>query len=209
MHEILIVEDHRMFGLALSELLSQHFLSSRISVLHTLKDAVFFIKNHKIDILICDLNLNGEDGFDVFRLCRVELSQSQVIILSAYFEQHLIAKAQKFNVNAFIPKETAFAELLGVMHDPDTHQFTPKNLLPKEIERPIISDSFSNSQILSNREKDIIRYLAEGLMSKEIADKLGLAKLTIDTHRKNIRKKLGLKTLGEIIRFAHANKLIG
>jgi DNA-binding NarL/FixJ family response regulator len=208
MHEILIVEDHRMFGLALSELLSQYFSASRINVLHTLKDAVFYIKNHSIDILICDLNLNGEDGFDVFRLCRHELCQSQIIVLSAYFEQHLIAKAQKLNVNAFIPKETAFAELLDVMKEPEKHTFAPKYLLPKEIENNSIGDSFSNSQILSNREKDIIRFLAEGLLSKEIADKLGLAKLTIDTHRKNIRKKLGLKTLGEIIRFAHANKLI-
>ena len=208
MHEILIVDDHRMFSLGLSELLSRHFPNTVINVLHNVKDAISYLKDHSVNVLICDLNLNKEDGFSILRACRVQLSSTQVIVLSAYFEQNLIVEAQKLKVNAYLPKETVFSELLKTITSPESHAFHPQNLALPNDKKLNLEDEFSNAMLLSNREKDIIRYLSEGLMSKEIADKLGLTKLTIDTHRKNIRKKLGLKTLGEIIRFAHANNLI-
>jgi len=163
---------------------------------------------HYVDIFICDLNINHTDGFLLLEELKPQLRNTKTIILTAYYEDFLIQKAKKMGINAFLKKETPAEELISVIESDQNKAFYTnkthrKNVgIYSKIDEPIV-----NKFRISKQEKEIIKLIIEGLTSKEIADKLFITKTTVDTHRRNINKKLEISNSSSLIKFAHENNL--
>jgi DNA-binding NarL/FixJ family response regulator len=133
---------------------------------------------------------------------------AKTIILTAYYEDFLIKKAEKLGINAFLKKETSAEELINVIETETSAPFyTNKNSNKTVNEFQVTDNSVINKFRLSNQEKEIIKYIVEGKTSKEIAQLLFITKNTVDTHRKNINRKLEINSNSTLIKFANENNL--
>ena len=205
---IVICDDHSLFLNGIAELLNKanaHYRISKFNEIHACKE--FILKNIP-DVFICDLNINNEDGFLLLKELKPLLESTKKIILTAYFEDFLIEKAKKMGMNAFLKKETTAEELVNVIESSLSSEFyvngkdNKKVSVYTAIDNPIIK-KFR----ISKQEKEVIKLIIQGLTSKEIAEVLFVSKTTVDTHRKNIHKKLEISNSSSLIRFAHENNL--
>lgn len=204
---ILICDDHVLFAKGLSELLSQEKFN--VYTLNKSEDCKKFFETKSVDIFICDLNIDNKDGFELISELGKYLKKTKVLILSAYFETFLIEKAKNIGVQAFLKKETSLPELIEVINAPYNSPFVSnKNSLWHEKEFNKSDQNLCKKFILTRQEKEIIRLIIDGNTSIQIAEILNLSKTTIDTHRKNIHRKLEVNNTGNLIRYAHENNLL-
>jgi DNA-binding NarL/FixJ family response regulator len=163
----------------------------------------------KPDILLLDLNLKDTDGFSLLSEIRKTDHELKVIILTMYQDDVLIARAKEEGANGFLPKSVSNNELLEALERVYTQPFYLSNSLKIEIEqRQLYRDHFANKMKLTRREAELIPLLASGKSSPGIAKDLNISAHTIETHRKNIFKKLKINNIIELVNFAHENKLL-
>jgi DNA-binding NarL/FixJ family response regulator len=208
MHKkILICDDHLLFLNGLAEVLKKFGPAYEINLFSDTDRCQNYFTSAAVDVFICDLNIDERDGFQLIQQFKKIHPKAKVIILSAYFEEFLVNKAHRLGVNAFLPKETPIEELLEAIESTSPefyHASTTKKGIPDFAKT-------DNAQLkkfsLSAQEKQIIRLIIEGKTSKEIAGVLFISKTTVDTHRKNINKKLEISNSSSLIKFAHENNL--
>ena len=205
---IVICDDHILFLSGLTEILKKFGNDYTVIGCNDSESCKTYIKENKIDVFICDLNIDDVDGFDLIEDLKNDLKDTKVIILTAYYEDFLIQKAQKMNLNAFLKKETTAEELIAVIElELDSPFYTNKNSIRLTNDFLNKDESIINKFKLSKHEKQIIKYVIEGKKSKEIAGLLSITKNTVDTHRRNINKKLEISNSSSLIKFAYENNL--
>jgi len=207
---IVICDDHSLFLNGIAELLKKANPNYSILKFNQMNACKDYLMDNVPDVFICDLNINNEDGFSLLEGLRFQLKNTKKIILTAYYEDFLIQKAKKMGVNAFLKKETTAEELVNVIEADSNTEFYVngssgnKNVsVYSNIDNPVI-----NKFRISKQEKEVIKLIIKGLTSKEIAEALFVSKTTIDTHRRNIHKKLEITNSSSLIKFAHENNLL-
>jgi DNA-binding NarL/FixJ family response regulator len=207
--QIVICDDHLLFLNGISALLKNtgnNYFISKFSDVHSCKQHLL---QNTADVFICDLNINNFDGFLLLEELKPQLKNTKTIILTAYYEDFLIQKAKRMGIDAFLKKETTSEELISVIESNKNQEFyTNKNYKKSVSVYSTIDESIINKFRISKQEKEIIKLIIKGLTSKEISNILFIAKTTVDTHRKNIYKKLEISNSSSLIKFAHENNLL-
>lgn len=206
---ILICDDHTLFLSGIIGLLETAGHGYRVAGFTDAESCKAYATQHAVDVLLCDLNIGSVDGFTLIDELRPLLPQARILILSAYFEDFLIQKARKKGVNGFLKKETTADELIEAIEADDAAGFlTNANETAKKNAFTELDEQAVKRFRISKQEKEIIRLIVEGKSSKEIADILFISKMTVDTHRRNIYKKLDISNSSSLIKFAHENHLL-
>jgi DNA-binding NarL/FixJ family response regulator len=205
---IVICDDHILFSSGLFEILKKFGEDYTILTFNDSKSCKTYILQNQVDVFICDLNIDNVDGFILIQELKDALKDAKIIILTAYYENFLIKKAQKLGIDAFLRKETSLDELVDVIEsEKNTPFYTNKNNIKTINEFDSKDESTVNKFRLSKQEKEIIKFIVEGKTSKEIAKILFITKNTVDTHRKNIGRKLEINNNSTLIKFANENSL--
>lgn len=205
---IIICDDHILFLSGLSEILNKFGADYNVVTFNDSQSCKSYIQQNKVDVFICDLNIDNVDGFVLIEELKAELNVAKIIILTAYYENFLIKKAEKLGINAFLRKETTSDELINVIEfENDFPFYTNKNNIISRNSFGSKDDSIGAKFRLSKQEKAIIKYIVQGKTSKQIATILFITKNTVDTHRKNINRKLELTNTSTLIKFANENNL--
>ena len=205
---IVICDDHILFLSGLSEILRKFGEDYTILTFNDSESCKTYILQNKVDVFICDLNIDNVDGFILIQELKYALKEAKIIILTAYYENFLIKKAQKLGIDAFLRKETSLDELVDVIEsEKNTPFYTNKNNIKTINEFDSKDESTVNKFRLSKQEKEIIKFIVEGKTSNEIAKLLFITKNTVDTHRKNIGRKLETNNNSKLIKFANENNL--
>jgi DNA-binding NarL/FixJ family response regulator len=205
---IVICDDHILFLSGLSEILRKFGEDYTILTFNDSESCKTYILQNKVDVFICDLNIDNVDGFILIQELKYALKEAKIIILTAYYENFLIKKAQKLGIDAFLRKETSLEELIDVMEfEKNTPFYTNRNNIKTINEFDPKDESTANKFRLSKQEKEIIKFIVEGKTSNEIAKLLFITKNTVDTHRKNIGRKLETNNNSKLIKFANENNL--
>ena len=208
--KIVICDDHTLFLSGIEELLLKFGNNYSINAFSDTNSCIDFInKNECVDVFICDLNIDNKDGFLLLDELRIKLQNTKIIILTAYYEDFLISKAKKLGINAFLKKETSPDELIKVIElDKAAAFYTNKNANERQTEYSHLDKNITSKYKISKQEKEIIKNIIDGKTSKEIGEFLFISKTTVDTHRKNIFKKLEISNSTSLIKFAHENNLL-
>ena len=205
---IVICDDHILFSSGLIEILKSVGNDYDFAAFNDSESCKNYINNNTVDVFICDLNIDNYDGFLLIEELKDKLKKTKTIILSAYFEDFLIQKAQKKGIHAFLKKETTAKELISVIESRLSAPFYANKIMPKPSNEFFDKDEKAIIKFkLSNQEKQLIKLVVAGKTSKEISVALNISKNTVDTHRKNIHKKLELTNSGSLIKFANENNL--
>lgn len=206
---IVICEDHSIVYTGLKLLLEQSTRYALIGYASKGSELLPILKEGKADILILDLNLPDIDGFSLLKSIREFDSKLHVVILTMYHEEYLVERAKQEGANAYLLKNSGNDELLQALDRLDENKFYVAQQLEQELTRKkLFKDDFAQKMKLTRRELEIIKLLAMGKTSQQASVELSLSSHTVDTHRKNIFRKLEINNIADLVRFAHDNKII-
>lgn len=206
MYHIAIVDDHTLFRQGIHSLLESREKLSITGSYANAGDFLADLENRDFDIVLLDISLPDKLGFDVLKEIRQTKKDTRVIMLSMHSDLAYVTKALKMGAYAYVLKNVSESYLIDTIEkvasgvrvfEPDQFdQALDLLALKEEIKKP------------SNREQEILEYVAQGLTTKEIAEKLFVSVRTVETHRNNLMKKFQVQNTAELIGKAVRLKMI-
>lgn len=206
---ILIVDDHPFFREGLKSLLARHPGFEVIGEAGNGDEGLRKARELMPDLVVMDISLPDGSGIEVTRNIRGILHETRVVILSMHSKIDYITKAFQAGATGYIVKESATETLSECLEavskgerfmDSSLHHKVVENVMKSREQEAKITDAGYN--ILTRREQQVMRLLADGLPTNEIAEKLFISPKTVKNHRSNIMSKLDLHTTVELVRYA-------
>jgi two-component system response regulator NreC len=208
---IVLADDHVIVRQALRSLLKE----LDFQVIGEASDgleAFNLVNELKPDILIVDLMMGSMNGLEVTRRVSKDCPETGVVILSMYKEESYVIEALRAGARAYVVKDSSTKDLLRAIEE----ALAGKHYLgPSISERAFqayaektVSEFQEPFDTLSVREKEVLRMVAEGMISRDIGKLLCVSSRTIDTHRANIMHKLCLNSRADLIRFAQRRGIL-
>lgn len=203
---VLLADDHEMILDGLKLMLAQN---EQIEIVGEAKDGEEVIDKVRhlpeLDVVILDINMPKKDGIEVTREIKRIHAEVKVLILSMYNRKEFLKQLVEVGIDGYILKNAGKKVLLEALEslardEPYYDKEITKTML-RSYQKSKVFDSPMDVE-LSEREKEVVVLIANGLTSGEIAEKLFISTHTVDTHRKNILSKLNVKNATGIMRFA-------
>lgn len=198
--KIIIVDDHQLFAEGLKRIIedTKRFTVSKIC--NNWEKLRLSLNTEIPKLIMLDIQMKGTNGIEICKIVKQKYPSIKIIFISMLETPTIISQSKEVGANGFIPKTT----------DAILVKRTIENVL-KGIDSFInfkqtdASVAKNKLHLITKREKEIIELIKIGNRASEIAQKLAISKYTVDTHRKNILKKLQLNSSKELIGFAFKN----
>jgi DNA-binding NarL/FixJ family response regulator len=208
---LLIVDDHQLITEGIAKIIEGEKGIGEIYTARNGRQAVDLALTKEIDCVIMDINMPVLNGVEATKLIKQAKPHVKVIVVSMLGDAAIVSKMMKAGADAFINKDTGKIELLLALEkvmlgEKYISPAIANNLITHLTNRNV--DTSSAEKHLTTRELEIIRLIADGLTNHEIADRLFLSAVTVDTHRKNILAKLHLKNTAALVKYAADHKLL-
>ena len=198
MANILIVDDHQIYLDGLEMIIHQQHPDVDIHKAHDLESARLVItKNPDLDLILLDLNLQQQDGLDIWRELKSEFGPLPVAILSASCKVQDIKKSKLNGALGFINKAIANSALVTAIYD----------MLNGQLYFPYSLTNSSDIH-LTPRQQEVLHLLAEGLPNKTICRKLEMSEATVKTHLRALFSLLNVNTRTQCVNVANKFNLI-
>ena len=204
-YNLIIADDHKMFIDGLLSILND---APEFSVTTTAKNGAQVIKYLEINgtgdlhLLITDLSMPEMDGIELNRMVKEKYPTLKTLVVSMHIDGGMIEKLIQNNVDGYVPKNAEKDELLTAMRT----IVKGEKYFSQEIKRAYTDAMFDNKKQeevhLTDREKEVLKLIANEYTTQEIADELFLSKHTIESYRKNLISKLQVKNLAGLTKHA-------
>ncbi len=209
--QIIIVDDHRIVRQGLKSLLIGCTDIKIMQSVGTAKELFSCLKSKVPDIIILDIGLPDMSGLEVLKKLFEDKINVKVIMLSALSTEENISNAVISGASGFLPKDTSrdeFVNAIKIVHSGDVYfGKSISNIIYKNYVASIKGKDTDEIE-LTNREIEVAKLICDGLLSKEVADKLNISIRTVETHKKNIFDKLEINNSIELVKYAIRNKII-
>jgi len=203
---ILLVDDHRMFREGLRLLIARELSEATVvGEAESAAEALALARSTHPELVVMDIHLPDGNGIEVTRDIRAESEQTQVIILSAETSLAFVKEALRAGAAGYLLKSNAPEELplaIRTVLDGRLHLCDEARQAALEDYRETLTTTESPPPRLSPRELQVLRSIAEGLRTKEIADKLNVGVKTAETYRQRLMQKLRCTGTAELVRYA-------
>lgn len=203
---ILLADDHKLVREGLCSLLQKESDFEIVAQAENGRDAVRFAREYHPEIAVLDVHMPDLNGADAARQILDENPDIRIIALSVNSSRKFVNGMLKAGASGYLVKTCAYDELTNAIRIVSGGQsyLSPQlqHMLIKNYVANIADDDNSATSILTKREKEVLKLIAEGLTSKKIASRLHLSDKTIATHRLQIMNKLNLKNVADLTRFA-------
>ena len=205
-YTVMLVEDHNMVREGLRSLVAKEDWLEVVSEAGDGRTALEKFEELKPDIVVMDLRMPGLNGLEATRRIKEESPETKIVALSVHTDKRMVLKMFQAGASAYVPKVSAFEELISAMKAviKDEYYLSPtvaKPVLHHHL-RHAIQEEPSEFSELTPREREVLQLVAEGMTSREIAEKLYVSVKTIDNHRQNIMKKLDLHSVSALTKYA-------
>jgi len=208
--KLLIADDHKMFLEGIHSILQDVPFIDIIAIANNGNQVVKLLENFIPDIVITDIDMPELDGIALTKHIKSTLPHIKVIAVSSHASSSVISKTMKADVNGYILKNTGKAELLGAIKT----VYNGNNYFTEDVKKIITDSLFNNIKAekevvkLSSREKEILILISEEKSTQEIAKSLFISVNTVETHRKNLMRKIGTKNMIGLVKYAIQQDII-
>ncbi len=210
---VLLADDHAVLRSGLTVLLNAR---DDITVIDEAADGVELLRkavNLQPDLILLDLSMPMLGGLDVLPLLKQKVPAARILILTMHDDEGYLRQALKAGASGYVLKKAADVELITAIQavmcgDLYVHPSMTKALLNDMVPAPLTTVIENEWDALSEREQAVLRLVALGYTSKEIADQLSLSVKTIETYRARGMEKLGLHNRAALVRFALAHGVL-
>ena len=202
---VALADDHRMLLDALTSVLASEEGITIVGTAHDGPTAIKLAQEASPDVLVLDISMPGINGIDVARQLHKEMPEIKVLALSAYLDKRFVQEMLKAGAAGYVTKTAALTDLPRAIRAVAAGQ----NFLSTEITAAVVSElappgtsATPPLSALSPREREVLRLVADGVRTAEIARRLGITEATIEVHRRNLMHKLEIRTVAELTKYA-------
>ena len=206
-HTVLLADDHAIVTEGLARLLREH----EFDVVGAVGDGQLLIdaaRQHRPDVIVTDLSMPGLSGLDVLARLRAERIDSKVVVLTMHNDADLATVAMRAGASGFLLKESAGEELVAAIRQALQGRVYLTPALTKEVLERMAGSPGPPEPQLTVRQRDVLRLIVKGQRMKEIAANLGLSVRTVETHKYEMMRVLGVGSTAELVRYAIERRLV-
>lgn len=210
---ILLTDDHTLFRQGLKSLLEAEYDMQVIGEARDGQEAVDRALELKPDLVIMDIGMPGLSSFEAARQIRRVLPDTRILFLTMYDDEDYLAQCLEAGASGYVLKDTPAEQLVAAVRE---IRRGGKYLSPMILSR-LVEDIRSRKpaerfkpriSTLTPREREVLKFLAEGLSVKEIAVMLKLSTKTVEAHKFNLMRKLDLHNKAQLVQYAIKRKII-
>ena len=203
---VILAEDHTIVREGLRALLSARAEIEVIAEVGNGRAAVEAVSAHRPDVIVMDLGMPELNGVDATRMIRERFAATQVLILSMHSSEEYVRPAIRAGANGYLVKGSGLSDLVSAIEALARGEafFSPAiaKILLQESRRAAVPKPAAPSDGLTNRERQVLKLVAEGKSSPEIAELLSLSVKTVEGHRSRIMAKLETHNVAGMVRHA-------
>lgn len=206
---VLVVDDHPLVREGLKAIIGRSSKFEVVGEAGSARDGVQMADELKPDLVLLDISLPDQNGLELAMKIRSSLPETRILVISMHSKIEYVTQAFKSGAAGYMVKESAAEKLIEALESVGrgeyyldhslSHQVVEEMIRSPERETKIMDATYRS---LTPREQEIMRMLAAGLSTKEIAEKLFISPKTVENHRTNIMGKLGLRGSIELARYA-------
>ncbi|MDX1817126.1 MAG: response regulator transcription factor [Marinobacter sp.] len=208
---VVLVDDHRLVRAGLKTLIDNIDGFTVIAEGSDGAEALQLVNQHSPDVLLLDISMRDMSGLDALAQLKGQSDQTRIIMLSMHDSPEYVIKSLQGGANGYLLKDSAESELelaLGyVMED--------QLFLSPRVSRDVVMPAITGRSIaphqddvpLTPRQREILRLIADGKATKEIAWELGVSAKTVESHRAQIMERLQIRDIAGLIRYAFRHGL--
>lgn len=197
--KVLVVDDHPMVLEGMRSMLAQISFANLIGVASNAWEAIEKIKEQLPDIVLTDINMPDVSGIELAEKIRKEFPSVKIVAMSTFKERSYISKMVLNGATGYLVKSASKEEIEEAMlsvHEGRLYMSFDLEMSASE------QREMKNVPVLSTREKEVLNLIADGLTNAQIAGALFISMHTVDSHRKNLLTKFGVKNTALLIRTA-------
>lgn len=210
MIKILIADDHPVVREGLKQVISKASDMQVADEAVNGQEALTKISEQKFDVVVLDVGMPGRDGLEILKDINRDHPKLPVLVLSMYPEDQVAIRALNAGASGYMNKETAPKELVNAIRKIYLGgKYVSESLAEKFASGLYMHAKETPQEQLSDREFQVLRMIASGKETSEIADELFISVKTVRTYRDRILEKLNLKNDVEITHFAMKHNLLG
>jgi DNA-binding NarL/FixJ family response regulator len=206
MIKILLADDHKITRDGLKALLENQKNMTVVGEAENGRLAVRLAAELKPDVVVMDINMPELNGIEATRQIVAEHSGAKIIALSMYSDKRYVVGMLKAGVSGYLLKNCAFDELVAaisaVMNNQNYMSQKIAGTVMKEYASILEASDSSPAAQLSAREREVLQLIAEGMKTKDIADRIHVSIKTVETHRQQIMRKLNVTSVAELTKIA-------
>jgi two-component system response regulator NreC len=207
---VLLADDHTLVRAGVRKILEAQ---PGVTVAGEVADgeaAIQFLRAHPVDVLVLDLTMPGRDGFDVLKQAKGIHPDLKVLVLTMHADPEYVERSIHGGADGYLLKDSAVTDLVagieavaaGRAYYSPAVQRSLSELVRLRSEAPRGLDT------LTDREREVLRMVAQGLTTKEIASALSISVRTVESHRANLMRKLDLRSVALLTQFAIKEGLV-
>jgi len=202
---IIVVDDHKMFLDGLLSIIANESDVEIVMTANSGKNVIKYLDNIKgenIDLVVTDVNMPDVSGIDLNKYIKTNYPKIKTIVVSMLHDSKTIHTLTEDNVDGYVPKNAKKKELLLAIET----ILKGEKYFSDSIKQAYMQSMFTKDKevitSLTNREKEVLKLIAEENTTQEIADQLFLSKHTIEGYRKNLISKLEVRNLAGLTKYA-------
>jgi len=206
---VMIVDDHPLFREGLKSLVERSANYQTVGEAGSGAEALSMALELKPDLVTMDVSLPDMSGIEVVRSLMKSLPSTRILMLSMYPKFDYVADAFKAGAKGYVVKETTSARLIQGFDALCRGEFfvdgqVSQDLVTKLTQGPARETAIQDEgyNLLTPREQQVLRLVAEGVSTRDIAERIGLNPKTVENHRTNLMKKLDVHSRMELVKFA-------
>lgn len=195
---IIIADDHKIFTNSLKNLLETDDKFEIVDEVFNGDELIKSIDVKSPQIVLLDIDMPGKNGLDVLKHYYKKNSAPKFIVISMFTDSALLRKLEQFGAHAYLPKNLGKEELMLTIED----------VIHSGSRRTVFAEPESSDDpfyLLTSKEREILKEIYLGMDNKQIADKFFCSIFTIQTHRRNIHTKLGVKGQTGLVNYVNLN----
>jgi DNA-binding NarL/FixJ family response regulator len=210
---IVVVDDHAVVRRGVRALLESQPGWEVAAEATTGREAVEVVRRLQPDIVIMDLSLPELNGLDATRQILKESPRTEVLVLTMHHSEELARNVLQAGARGYVLKSDADESLIAAVESLRVH----RPFLTSTVTEFVLDDYLRRTEavngglphaVVTKREREIIQLLAEGRSNKEVASALGVSVKTVEAHRANLMRKLHLRTISDLVRYAVRNNIV-
>jgi DNA-binding NarL/FixJ family response regulator len=203
---IVLADDHPVVRDGLRRILETNNFGKIAGEASTGDEALELIESLKPAIAIIDIVMPGINGVELTRMIKKKAPDTRIIVLSMYPQENYVLGALKNGADGYIIKDSGAQEImLAIQTVLEGKRYLSPHISQSAIETYINQankESLEPYDTLTDRERQVMSLSVQGLTSREVGEKLGISSRTVETHRENLMRKLGVSSLPQLISYA-------
>jgi DNA-binding NarL/FixJ family response regulator len=196
---ILIVEDHPIVSESLSRIINDSDLNVECLNAASAAKGLAYLNGNDIDLILLDINLPDMNGIEFCKIAKARFPGIKILAITTIAQRHVVDKMFEQGADGFILKTSDIDDIIGGIRQALTGKQIYLGKGVKELMKGN-SQEYNDMPMITKRESEILKLIADGLTNQEIALKLFISTFTVDSHRKNLLLKFNAKNTATLIK---------